>query len=789
MFTILKKELFNFFIAPIGYIFIFVFSLISTLILWFFDTPFNIPNSGFASISPFFETTPWLLLLIIPSICMVSFSKEHQQGTLELLLTRPISTIDLILGKFLGVAIVVLTAILPSIVHVIAICDLSDESIDFGEIISGYIALLLLSKSFICISLWISAWNKNETTSFLISVFSCFILYYGLENLSIITQNAFIEKLGMRYHYVRINEGVLDTRDISYFLALSGIFTMLNYFLLRKKHLPIATKTLSTLGIASLLTIGFSQNKYYRFDLTKDQRFTLSETSLESIYQIEEPIIIDILLDGDLPIEFRKLQRETKQLLSSFSSENSNIKFIFSDPIGEKKYKDQAIAQLQEQGISPLEVSTQYEGKLKKEVVVPWAIIYKNKKNIRVPLIKHTLGETSEERITNSIAQLEYTFATAFRQLNKEKAKKIAILKGNRQLEDLYLSDFIKSVRKFYKIAPFFLDTITPNKTLNELREYDLVINAKPRHKFSDIQKQLLDQHLMSNKQQMWLIDRVIAEKDSIFSRPSATTLTWDQQLNIDDLLFSYGIRIRPQLIKDYYSDPIILAKGQGNNSQYTPYFWGYAPLSESHLSHPITNTLNKVRFNFASPIDTLKNKTTKQILLKTSGLTELKGVPATLSLQSIIRTPKKEQFTKGVQNLAVLLENDFKSTYQNRILPFEQKDYKDHTDKAKLLIVSDGDIIKNEIHKGQAVPLGVDPITQKNFANKDFLINTVNYMLNDEGLLTLRNKQLHIAFLNLEKLSQEKVKWQYLCIGIPVVLLSLFFGMISYLRKRYNTV
>jgi len=787
MISLLKKELYQFFSSAIGFIFSCFFIIISGLFLWVFDGDFNIPNNGFASLSSFFRMAPWLLLIIIPAACMQSFAEEKKQGTLELLLTRPISVIELVLGKLLGVSLILMITLLPTLIYVVAISDLVNSNlfIDSGSIIGSYIALILLGISYAAIGIFVSSLTKNQSIALIGSILICFIAYFGFATLSSTLSISFLENLGLDYHYQRISEGVLDTRDLFFFLIFISFFTCLTVFKFRKKSDKNSNKQFVYFIVGLVLVLTISNKFYNRFDLTREGRFSLTEETILTLEQIETPVTIDVLLAGDLPAEFKKIQTETKQLLESYKSYNPNIKFSFTDPLAPKEYQQQIIADLQQKGLTPAEVSTQYEGVLKKEVVVPWAMAYKSKKAIRIPLLKNSLGATNEERTNASIQNLEYAFTDALKQLYLEKTKTVAVLKGNGQLKDVYIADFVKELQKYYKVAPFVLDTLNPNKTLEQLSNFDLLINAKPTNKFTEIQKLILDQHLLSGKSQLLLLDKVVAEKDSVFSRPNGATLTWNRELNLKDQLFAYGVRINPQLVVDYYSEPLILANGQGDNTQYIPYNWGFSTLSSNNTSHPITINTSSVKFNFTSPIDTLKNKTIKTILLKSSPLTKLKGVPSELSLNSIIKEPVKEEFTAGFQNLAVLLEGHFNSTYKNRILPYSLSNFKEESENAKLILVSDGDIIKNELSQQMPLALGLDPLTNKTFANKDFLLNAVNYLQGDEGLVKLRAKQFHIPTIDLERLGNLKLKWQVICVGFPIVALSIFYIAFYYYRRK----
>ncbi len=785
MIALLKKELHYFFSTAIGFIFLASFYIFTGLFLWVLEGSFNIPDSGFASLASFFELTPWLFTFLIPAISMHTFAEESKQGTLELLLTKPISIFKLIFGKFLGVITIGIIALLPSLIYVFAISQLAQPqgNIDLGSIMGSYIALLLLLTSFTAIGIFTSSLTKNQTIALILAILGCFIFYIGFENIPILQKYISWDVLGINYHYSRISEGVIDTRDVIYFLCLTALFILATIFSIQKTVFFNKTTLLIIAGIVLFGTLGVVT--HYRFDLTKDKRFSLSETSQHILLPINTPIVIDVLLAGELPPEFKRLQRETLQLLESFSSVNPLVAFSVVNPLEPIELRNQNLQQLKKLGVTPAEVSTQFEGALKKEIVLPWAIMYYKDKSIKVPLLKNRLGASTEERTTESIQNLEYAFTNILKQLTAKSTKKIAILKGNEQLKDIYILDFLRSLQQKYTVRPITINTnsSTPKQELKELLKYDLLINAKPTRSFSETQKLILDQHLLQGNKQLHLIDMVNAEKDSIFNNPNFKTLTWINDLKLNDFFFAYGARINPLLIDDYYSAPIVLAEGEGENTQYLPYNWGFSTLAVGN-DHIITKNIEAVKFNFSSPIELLKNKVIKTTLLTTSPLTKLRGVPAELSLNKITTPKPKEYYTTKEQVLGVLLEGPIKSAYKNRILPFDYDNFITDTQKGSLVLISDGDVIKNEASKGTPLPLGYDPISKRQYGNKEFLLNTVNYLLEDKGLVALKAKQLQIPLLNLTKVSTDKSFWQWTVLILPLLFIALLYSLF-YLNRR----
>ena len=257
------------------------------------------------------------------------------------------------------------------------------------------------------------------------------------------------------------------------------------------------------------------------------------------------------------------------------------------------------------------------------------------------------------------------------------------------------------------------------------------------------------------------------------------------RDLNLNDFFFKYGVRVNPTLVKDLYSAPIMLSIGEGSQAQMQPVQWQYSPLAAANPNHSITKNLNLVKFDFTSPIDTLKNGIKKTILLQSSPKSKLEGAPTTISLANVTNAPDEASYNLGAQNLAILLEGEFTSVYDQRVLPFKVKDFIAKSTATKMVVISDGDVIKNEVIKNRPIELGFDQLTGKAFGNKEFLLNTVNYLLEDNGLINIRAKDISVAFLDSDKVKESKSTWQFINIALPLILLGIFGFVFNYFRKR----
>ncbi len=518
---------------------------------------------------------------------------------------------------------------------------------------------------------------------------------------------------------------------------------------------------------------------YKRFDLTHDKRYTLSKETKRLVTQIEKPVFIKVYLQGAFPAEFKRLQVETNQFLQELNEINDLVQFRFVDPLSASK-------DLIKKGLQPSRLTVEEDGKVSEAVIFPWAVISYDDKEANVPLLVNAIAPSQEQQLQNSIENLEYEFINALHKISEEKTKTIAILKGNGQPDDIYLYSFLKRLSEYYKLAEFTLDSVSnnPAKTLRELSNYDLSIIAKPSLTFDEKEKFVLDQYILQGGKTLWLLDNVYAEMDSLML--TGETLAFNRDLNLTDMLFSYGVRINFNVTKDLYSGSIRLAAGKtGNQVQYKNFRWHHFPLIYPDNSHSITKNIDPVLMKFPSSLDTLHNSIKKTILLQSSPLAKIMGTPVNISLNEVAIEADKNAFKDANTNFGVLLEGVFTSAYANRIMPFEIDNYTRSGKENKMIIVSDGDIAINEVFRGEPLPLDKDKWTNQTYGNIDFLLNSVHYLLDDSGLLSLRSKSLQIQFLDKEKAFEERTYWQLFNLVLPLLILFGFGLLFNFLRRR----
>ncbi len=547
------------------------------------------------------------------------------------------------------------------------------------------------------------------------------------------------------------------------------------------------------LGIiaAILVAVNIFGNYFFkRFDLTQDKRYTLSKTTLNIIESIDSPLYIDVFLEGKFPPEFKRLQNETKQLLEEFSAYNSNIIIQFENPIEKEEERVEVMKKFYERGMLPLNITVEDKGKQTNEVVFPWALATYGDKSSKVGLLKNLMGASTEEKVISSVQHLEFAFADALNKITKEKQKKIAFLKGNGQLDDIFMADFLKTVRESYYIAPFTLDSVAKNpiKTLEALKKYDLVVIAKPTEAFSEEEKQVIDQFIVNGGHSLWMVDAVKANMEDMYNE-TGSILAYPQDLNLTDMFFKYGFRVNPQIIRDHQATPLVLETGQeGSQAQKDQYFWEYSPFIYPASNHPIVKNMDGIKFEFCNPIDILKNKhITKTVLLSSSQDSKPVGTPIPVSLEMVVEESMQKDFAgKGLMPVTVLLEGKFKSTFENRVLPIKDLKNINEGKASKMIYISDGDIIKNQIDKnGYPLELGFDKFSNNLFGNKEFLMNCVNYLLDDNGIINIRSKDVNLPLLDKDKVYENYTKSQIITLGLPLLLLGIFGFLFTFLRKR----
>jgi gliding-associated putative ABC transporter substrate-binding component GldG len=547
------------------------------------------------------------------------------------------------------------------------------------------------------------------------------------------------------------------------------------------------------LGLAILVLVNvISAYVFKRIDLTTEKRFTLSDATVEMLKNLDDVVFVRVYLEGEFPAGFKRLRNATKEMLDEFRAiAGDNIQYEFIDPSAnpDEKERKALYAQLTKQGIQYTNLEFR-EGESKSEkIIFPGAIVAYKEREAPVQILKSQIGVPPEVMLNNSIQQIEYELANTIRKLASEKVSTVAFIEGHGELDSLFTADIMKSLSEYYNIKRLKI-----NEQLKALQNIDAIVIAKPDSAFSEKDKFIIDQFIMRGGKALWLIDRTDANMDSLSKSSNFMALTKD--LNLDDMLFKYGVRINTNLVQDLQAVPIPIVIGYiGNQPQQKFFPWFYFPLLMPYAKHPIVNNLNAIKAEFISTIDTVGAKgIIKTPLLHTSKYAKVLPTPVRVSINMLREEPKIEQFNKSFQPLAVLLEGEFESNFKNRLAPelldSKEINFKEKGIPTKMIVVADGDIIKNQVQysTGRAMPLGYDKYTNEVYGNKNFILNAMNYLLDDSGLIGARSKEIKLRLLDIDKLKRERTSWQFLNVVTPLLLVVLYGLIRFYWRKRKYT-
>ncbi|WP_295673828.1 gliding motility-associated ABC transporter substrate-binding protein GldG [uncultured Mucilaginibacter sp.] len=797
MFSILKKEITSYLSSLVAYVTIGVFLLVLGLFLWVFPAS-SILDYGYAGLDSLFSTAPYLFMFLIPAITMRSLAEERREGTFELLLTRPLTDWQIVLGKYFACLTLVLFALLPTLVYYYSVYTLGSPqgNIDTGEVIGSYIGLFLLGAGFCAIGMFASSISKNQVIAFTIAVFLCFFFYSGFDSLSqlLSLQGLNLENLGITTHYDSVSRGVLDTRDLCYFIVLAGLFiclTLMMLLLQRQKSMrnPVLIKTFGFLLLISVL----SSVTFIRFDFTKEKRFTVSKISRGIMDSLKAPVRVIVYLQGDnFPPNMKRLQRATRDLLSDLQAySNRKLEFYFVDPIAAIKKMPENLQKaeydsLQVRGIVGQPYSTKTDNGVTQMLIFPEALIQFEGKDIAVNLLQSRIGLPEEEVYNNSIQNLEYAFSSAIKKITSGGRPIIAFTEGDHELNDLQMEDAMKSLSDGFNIGRINLKTV-PFSMLMKVR---LLVIPKPDTAFTELEKYKIDQYIMRGGKVFWAIDQVNAELDTMRVH-GGDQMSFAKQLNLDDQLFTYGIRINYDLIADLNCAQIPIVTGNtGGQPQIQMIPWLYYPIFMPLSKNPIVKNLDGIKGEFVSSMDTIAVKNVrKTILLASSPYNKKLGAPHIISLQAIEQEPNPKEFQNPEKTVAVLLEGKFKSDFLDRPVPEGLKEPIERlyeSKQTKMVVVSDGDVLKNDIDKdGTPQSLGYDHYMRQNFGNKNLLLNIADFMTDDSGLIGLRTKEVQIRLLSRARIRSEKIYWQVLNNIVPLALLLTFAIFQHYIRKR----
>ena len=544
---------------------------------------------------------------------------------------------------------------------------------------------------------------------------------------------------------------------------------------------------ISVAAIVLLIVVGLFVFK--RFDLTTEKRYTLSSATIELLKNLDDIAYFKIYLEGDnLDANYKRLRNETKEMLDEFrvyAGDNIQYEFVNPSQSADKNQRFEVYTLLSKKGLLPTTLSETGKDEVTQKILFPGAIITYKERETPVQLLKPQLGYSQEVNINSSIQGLEYEISNAIRKLAVIKKPKVAILAGHGELSEIWLRDFIKSLDEYYEVS---LNKI--NENIKGLENKDALIIAQPDSAFSEKDKFVIDQFIMHGGKVLWMIDPIYANMDSLRDKPVMFGLPLE--LNLEDQLFKYGVRLNTNLIMDVQAAPIPMITGNvGNQNQRSLLPWYFFPLAFPISKHPIVNNLNAVKFDFASTIDTVNSKNVqKTILLTSSKYSRALNAPVRISLEVLRKEPEEKLYNRSFMPISVLLEGNFESLYKNRIPPAIANDsvidFKSSSINTKMIVIADGDVCKNQIQKNtqNVYPLGYDRFSGQTFGNKNFLLNCMNYLLDNSGLISVRSRELKLRLLDKKKTEENKSSIKIASTTIPILII-IFIGIAQYFWRK----
>ncbi len=572
----------------------------------------------------------------------------------------------------------------------------------------------------------------------------------------------------------------------------------------RNSRLNNITQLLLGLAILALLNV-IGSFVFTRVDLTSEKRYSLSDATKEMLGTIDDIVYFRVYLEGEFPAGFKRLARETREMLNEFRAYNRNIEYEFINPSEspDNTERNKIYAQLVEKGLSPTDLRVKTKDGTSTQLIFPGALVSFNGREMPVQLLSSQRSATPDEILNNSIQNLEFSLSDAIRKLVTNAKPKVAFIEGHGELGAKETADATVALSDYYVV-----ERVTIGEKLNSLTErsqtdttnprstnkYEALIIAKPQKPFSEKDKFIIDQFIMRGGKILWLIDPVFASMDSL--QVEAETMGVSLDLNLGDMFFKYGFKLNNDLVLDMNAMMIPVKAGQmGNQPKFEYYPWFYFPILTPNSDNPIVKNLNASKTEFVSSLDFVNSSADldKTVLLTSSEKSRKVNVPAMISLNFLGQKPDERLYNKKFIPVAALIEGKFESLFANRIPPEIQEDkligFLQGSRETKMIVIADGDIIKNQMQLSKGnyypLPLGYDQYTKQQFGNRELILNAMNYLTDDSGLISIRSREVKLRMLDRSRIDEERTYWQFLNTVIPVLLVIAFGVVQAVLRKR----
>ena len=518
---------------------------------------------------------------------------------------------------------------------------------------------------------------------------------------------------------------------------------------------------------------------FFRLDLTADKRYSLSATTKEMLKESNRKIYVEVFLDGDLTPDYERLKRAIKEKLDEFSIySQGDIQYRFSNPnaIEDEKMRTQYASQLVQRGVEYTYERIEKDGTTSERLIFPSALISSGNREVPVMFLKGNKTSPLADQLNQSVEIVEYQLMSAIRRLGTNINQSVGFVEGHGELEAADVADVSSSLSDFYEVGRVNLRDTIP------LDKYDALIIARPLKEFSETEKFVLDQYVAKGGNLMMMLDVLNINVDSLLN---GYTYALPYEIGLNDLLFKWGVRCNPDIIKDQNSGLIQVATG--NNAQMQMVNWPFHPIIYNYGNHVSVRNLDAIISKYPSTIDTVKaDGIVKTPLLFTSANTMVLQAPLRIDLNETRKNVDPRSYNKGVLPIAYLLQGKFQSLYKNRPAPIANTKVVSGATEGRIIVCADADIIKNDIDKRtqRPIPLGYDPAARYQFSNKEFIVNAVDFLMGQK-IVDLRSKEIALRPLNKIKANNEKLQWQIINLVLPPLLLLLFGIARYYWRKR----
>lgn len=794
---VLVKELNQFLSSLIAYVVIGVFLTCIGLLMWVFpDT--SVLRYGFADMETLFSLGPYVFMFLIPAITMRMLAEEKKNGTLETLLTSPLTEWQIVLGKYLAAWLLVIVAVLPTLIYAYSVYQLGNPvgNLDLPGITGSYIGLILLGGVFTTFGLAASAYTDNQIVAFMLAISVCFIMYTGLSAVASLFPAdvaIYIEDLSLSYHYDALSRGLIDTRDLTYFFSVIVFVLIVTHWKIVARKLsyrPIRMRLIKRISLGMLALLLFNvlaANFFFRVDLTEDKRYTLQPATKDMLRQIDKPMTIEILIDSEVPAGFERLKRSIVETIEEFNVyTQGEIAYFFTDPSATENAEERRenYEYLMQQGFEPTRVFDTEDGKQTQKILFPYVILRYDQKAAGIRMLKGSQNTSAQQQLNQSIEGIEFELAVGIQRIANINRKQIGLVRGHQELDSLDIAGFLGEMIQYFDIDEIQL--VDPK----ELLGYDAIVVAKPLSPFTTAEKYVLDQYVMHGGNVILLVD---ALKADMAGAAGMGTIAETVDHNLDDLLFRYGLRLNDDYVQDiqnFARYPVVLDDAQNVINLPWPF---YAAVNQ-FTAHPVTKNLDAIYARTFGTIDTVKaDGVKKTALMQTSPYTRVLKSPARVAFEDYADQPEVDLFNHGIESVAYLLEGNFTSLFRNRILAdtVDKAFFLESGMPAKIIVASDGDLIRNEknLWSGTPYELGFNPFTESGekikYANRDFIFNALAYLTDENGLITSRNKEITLRPLDRVKVQNESVHWQLINMLSPLMLLIIFAVGRNFWRKR----